>query len=74
MDTSKIILRTQWSFHRFSNRNFIQINVTWIGYAGIADVFCHQDSLIIRDRNAHRALTVIAIIVSHKMYYFNKYM
>ena len=45
----------------------------WIGHVGIADVFWHQDRLIIGDRNAHRALTVITIIVSLKMYYFNKY-
>ena len=45
----------------------------WIGYVGIADVFWNQYRLIVGDRKAHCALTVIANIASLKMYYFNKY-
>ena len=45
----------------------------WIGYVGIANVFWNQYRLIIGDRKAHCALTVIANIASLKMYYFNKY-
>ena len=71
MDTANN--RTQWSFPNFLNRDFIQVNVIWIGYVGIADVFWNQYRLIIGDRKAHCALTVIANIASLKMYYFNKY-
>ena len=71
MDTANN--RTQWSFPNISKRDFIQVNVMWIGYVCIADVFWNQYRLIIGDRKAHYALTVIANIASLKMYYLNKY-